>query len=299
MYTMFFPFSVEGQTNPNEVPQAWFSTVSPNYFDVMHIAPLSGRLFNEHERFGAARVAVISNAMRRRYFPNEDPIGRRLVVNYLNTPLPVEIVGVVSDIKQESPRAEANAHIYLSDLQVPWFSAALLVRTSVDPATLKAPVERALRAIDSGQSTTMARTMDQLLSESVAQPRFYSLLIGSFAVLALVLAIVGIYGVISYSVAQRTHEMGIRLALGAQAQHVLRLVIGQAMKLVMLGAVIGLGAAFLLTRLLSRFLFDVKAGDPTTFSAVALLMVLVALVACYVPARRATKVDPLAALRCE
>ncbi len=299
MYTMFFPFGVEGKTNPNEVPQAWFSMVSPNYFDVMHISPLAGRSFTDQERFGATQVAVINDTMRRRFFPGEDPIGKRLVVSFLSTKLTVEIVGVVSDIKQESLSAPANAQIYLSYLQVPWFSTALLVRTEVDPSTLVTPIERALRSIDPAQAGSGTKTMDQLLTDSVAQPRFYSLLLVSFAGLALVLAMVGVYGVISYSVAQRTHEMGIRIALGARVQHVLILVMGQAMMLVMLGAVIGLGTAFGLTRLLTKFLFDVNASDPMTFVAVVLLLVLVALIACYIPARRATKVDPLVALRCE
>jgi putative ABC transport system permease protein len=298
MYTMFFPFGVEGKTNPNEVPQAWFSTVSPNYFEVMHIAPLAGRSFTDHDRFGTAKVAVISNTLRRRFFPGEDPIGKRLVVSFLSTPLTVEIIGVVSDIKQQSLKAPANAQIYLSYLQVPWFSTSLLIRTQGDPSALAAPVGRALRSIDPAQSG-VARTMDQLLSDSVAQPRFYGLLLSSFAVLALVLAIIGIYGVISYSVAQRTHELGIRLALGARVQHVLILVMRQALTLVGLGTIIGLGAAFGLTRLMRNFLFEVDAGDPMTFGLVALLLVVVALLACYVPARRATKVDPLVALRYE
>lgn len=298
-HTMFFPFGVEGKTNPNDVPQAWFSMVSQNYFDVMHIAPLAGRPFTDQDRFGATKVAVINDTMRRRFFPSEDPIGKRLVVSFLNAKLTVEIVGVVSDIKQESLSAPANGQIYLSYLQVPWFSTALLVRTEVDPSTLVAPIERALRSIDPSQSASGAKTMDQLLTDSVAQPQFYSLLLGSFAGLALVLAMVGVYGVISYAVAQRTHELGIRIALGARAQHVLILVMGQAMMLVMLGAVIGLGTAFALTRLLTKFLFDVKASDPMTFGAVALLLALVALIACYIPARRATKVDPLVALRYE
>ena len=299
MYTMFFPFAVEGKTNPNEVPQAWFSTVSPNYFEVLRIAPLAGRSFTDHERMGARQVAVISDTMRRRFFPGEDPIGKRLVVNFLNTPLKVEIIGVVRDIKQQSLSAPPNAQIYLSYLQVPWFSTALLVRTNVDPSTVATSVQRAIRSIDPAQSGSGTKTMDQLLSDSVGQPRFYSLLLGSFALLALVLAVVGVYGVISYAVAQRTHELGIRIALGARVQHVLMLVMGQAMRLVMLGAVIGLASAFALTRLLKKLLYEVNADDPMTFCAVALLLALVALLACYIPARRATKVDPLVALRYE
>jgi predicted permease len=299
MYTMFFPFGVEGKANPNEVPQAWFSMVSPNYFDVMHISPLAGRSFTDQERFGATQVAVINDTMRRRFFPGEDPIGKRLAVSFLSTKLTVEIVGVVSDIKQESLSAPANAQIYLSYLQVPWFSTSLLVRTEVEPSTLVAPIERALRLIDPAQSGSGTKTMEQLLTDSVAQPRFYSLLLGSFAGLALVLAMVGVYGVMSYSVAQRTHELGIRIALGARVQDVLILVMGQAIILVMLGAVVGLGTAFALTRLLTKFLFEVNASDPMTFGAVALLLALVALIACYIPARRATKVDPLVALRYE
>lgn len=298
MYTMYFPFGIEGKTNPNEVPQAWFSTVSPNYFQAMQIAPLAGRAFTDHDRFGTAKVAVISDTLRRRFFRDEDPIGKKLVVSFLNTPLKVEIIGVVSDIKQDSLTAPANAQIYVSYLQVPWFSTALLLRTQGDPGALAAPVGRALRSIDPAQAG-VSKTMDELLSDSVAQPRFYGLLLSSFAVLALVLAIIGIYGVISYSVAQRTHELGIRIALGARTQHVLILVMGQALTLVILGAIIGLGTAFGLTRLLTKFLFEVDAGDPMTFGAVALLLAVVSLIACYVPARRATKVDPLEALRWE
>src|SRR5258705_11859114 len=296
MYTMFFPFGVEGKAKPNEVPQAWFSIVSPNYFEAMHIASSAVRSLSDQDHFGAAQVAVINDTMRRRFFPGADPICKRLVARLLITKLTIEIVGVVSDIKQESLSAPANAQIYLSYLQVPWFTTALLVRTEVDPSTLIAPIERALRSIDPAQSGSGTKTMKQLLTDSVAQPRFYSLLLGSFAGLALVLAMVGVYGVISYSVAQRTHELGIRIALGARVQHVLLLVMGQAMMLVMLGAVIGLGAAFALTRLLTKFLFDVNASDPVTFGAVALLLALVALFACYLPARGATKVDPLSAL---
>jgi putative ABC transport system permease protein len=299
MYTMFFPFAVEGRAKPNEVPQAWFSSVSPNYFQVMHIGLLAGRLFTDHDRFGAAQLALINDTMRRRFFPGEDPVGKRLLVNYLDKQLTVEIAGIVSDIKQESLSAPANAQIYLSYLQVPWFSSTLMVRAAVDPATLVVPIERALRSVDPAQSTSGAKTMDQLLSDSVAQPRFYSLLLGGFAALALVLAIIGIYGVISYSVAQRTHEMGIRIALGARPHDVQMLVMRQAMVLVFFGGMIGLGGAVAMTRLLTKLLFDVTATDPTTLGTVASLIAVVALLACYIPARRATKVDPLVALRHE
>jgi putative ABC transport system permease protein len=237
--------------------------------------------------------------MRRRFFPGEDPVGKRLLVNYLDKQLTVEIVGIVSDIKQESLNAPANAQIYLSYLQMPWFSSTLMVRTEVDPATLLVPIERALRSVDPAQSASGAKTMDQLLSDSVAQPRFYSLLLGGFAALALVLAIIGIYGVISYSVAQRTHEMGIRIALGAKPHDVQILVMKQAMMLVFFGGIIGLGGAVAVTRLLTKFLFEVTATDPTTLGAVASLIAVAALLACYIPARRATRVDPLVALRYE
>jgi putative ABC transport system permease protein len=299
MFTMFFPFAIAGKTNPNEVPQAWFNSVSPTYFRVLGITTVAGREFTDHDRAGSGYVVIINETLQRRYFAQEDPIGKHVTVNYLNTPLTLEVVGVVKDIKQDSLHAPANAQIYVSALQLPWFSTSLMIRTDADPATVVSSVQRAVHSVDSTQSGSAAKTMDALLSDSVAQPRFYSLLLSFFAALALILASVGVYGVVAYAVAQRTHEFGIRIALGAQVSDVLKLVIGRGMLLVLAGAALGLGAAFLLTRLLKEFLFGVTATDPWTFVATALLLAAVAVLAIYIPARRATKVDPLVALRYE
>jgi putative ABC transport system permease protein len=299
MYTMFFPFAIEGRTNQNEVPQAWYNAVSPNYFQLMGIPVPAGREFNEHDRADTQRVAVINETFARRYFAAEDPIGRRLTINYLNTPLTFEIVGVVRDIKQESLAATPNAQIYVSYLQVPWFSTAFVMRTAGAPDAVLTSVQQAIHTFDPAQSGAAAKTMDELLADSVAQPRFYSLLLGIFAALALTLAAIGIYGVISYAVTERTHEIGIRMALGAQSRDVLRLVVRQGMTLALVGVGLGLIGALATTRLLKNLLFDVSAADPLTFAAIVLLLATVAFIACYIPARRATKIDPLVALRYE
>jgi putative ABC transport system permease protein len=237
--------------------------------------------------------------MRRLYFAGEDPVGKRVTVNYLNSPLPLEVVGVVRDIKQESLAEPTKAQIYVSYIQVPWFSTSLVVRAKGDTGAVLASVERAVREGDPAQTATGAKTMEQALYDSAAPPRFYSLLLGTFAALALLLASIGIYGVLSYAVAQRTQEIGIRMALGARGGDVLRMVIGQGMTLTLLGVGVGLPGALLLTRVMRGLLFGVSATDPLTFAGVALVLALAALVACLIPARRATKVDPMVALRYE
>jgi putative ABC transport system permease protein len=265
----------------------------------MGIGVLQGREFTGHDRAGGLNVAVVNETMRRRYFAGADVVGKHLTVNYLNTPTTFEIIGVARDIKQEAPGAEANAQIYVSDLQVPWLSTSLVIRTANDPSTTLTSVQQAIRSVDSTQSSTGAKTMKQLLSDSVAQPRFYVTLLGTFAMLALILAGVGIYGVISYAVTQRTHEIGIRIALGAQTRDVLTLVVGRGMVLVLIGAAIGLVSAAALTRVMRTMLYEVGTTDPMTFTGVTALLAMVALLACLIPAWRATKVEPMVALRSE
>jgi putative ABC transport system permease protein len=244
-------------------------------------------------------VAIINETMARRFFAGEDPIGKRLKIDYLNRPTSFEIVGVVGDTKQSSVADQTNVGVYVSYFQYPWFSSLLIVRTTNDAASFALPAQKTIWSLDKDRPISHVKTMDQLLSESIAQPRLYVFLLGIFACVALALAIVGVYGVMSYSVGQRTREIGIRMALGAGQGDVLRLVVGQGMILILIGVVAGLAAAFALTRVMASLLYGIEATDPVTFLCVALLLAGAALGACFVPARRAMKVDPMVALRYE
>jgi len=215
----------------------------------------------------------------------------------LNERTPFEIVGIVGDIRHRSLESAPFATMYLPILETGWMN--LTIRTAGNPSNLAAAVRREVSAIDRDQPVGAVRTMGQVSSESVAAPRYRTWLLGLFAAVALALSAVGIYGVISYTVAQRTHELGIRMALGAQSKDVLKLIIGQGIKLALAGVLLGLGGALALTRLVRTLLFGVSATDPLTFALIAALLILVALLACYIPARRATKVDPLVALHYE
>jgi putative ABC transport system permease protein len=212
----------------------------------------------------------------------------------------LEIVGIVSDLKQEELQQPTTPQIYAPFEQVPWLSASMVVRpTGGNPLAIKEAVQKAIWEVDPNQAASKGETLEETLTSMVAEPRLYTVLLGSIAALALVLSVVGVYGVISYSVAQQTREFGIRMALGAQAGDVLRMVIKRGMALVLIGIAIGLGGAFAVTRVMQTLLFGVSVTDPLTFVAVPLLLATVALLACYIPARRATKVDPLVALRYE
>ena len=299
-FNLIFPYTVEGRAaGPADAPQAAFSSVSPNYFSAMHIPLLAGREFTEQDNKDAPNVAIINETMARRFFTDENPIGKRVKIDYLNQPTSFEIVGVVGDTKQSSLADQTNVGVYVSYFQYPWFSSLLIVRTATDAASFAAPAQRAIWSLDKDKPISYVKTMDQLLSESVAEPRLYVFLLSVFALVALALAVIGIYGVMSYSVGQRTREIGIRMALGAQPGDVLRLVVGQGMILVLIGVITGLAAALALTRVMASLLYDVKATDPLTFFGVAAILAGVALGACFVPARRATKVDPMVALRYE
>jgi putative ABC transport system permease protein len=276
--------------------------VSPHYFETMGIQLLRGRQFAEQDRVDSPPVAVISETMARRYWPGEDPTGKRIAPGRPESADDwVTVVGVMKDVRQFELNADPKPQMYLSYEQGWSFFAPshLVVRTEAEPRSLAATVRGAVWSIDKDQPVSNISTMEDVLSESIARQRFSMLLLGIFAAVALLLAAVGLYGVMSYSVAQRTHEIGIRMALGAQTRDVLKLAVGQGLKLVLIGVVLGLVAAFILTRVLASLLYGVSATDPITFITISLVLISVALLASYIPARRATKVDPLIALRYE
>jgi putative ABC transport system permease protein len=244
---------------------------------------------------------VISEAMARRYWPGEEAVGKRIATGRIRKPEDwIQVIGVVKDVRQFELTADPKPQMYLSYRQAGFFDLRdLVVKTDVEPATLAATVRKTVWEIDKDQPVSNIQTMEEILADSIARQRFSMLLLAIFAAVALVLAGVGIYGVMSYSVAQRTHEIGIRMALGAQTGAVLKLAVGYGLKLVIAGLVIGLIAAFALTRVMSTLLFGVTATDPATFVAVVATLLAVATIACYVPAWRATRVDPTTALRAE
>ncbi len=292
-----FNFNIEGQPLPAEAP-ALYETISPNYFKAMKASLVTGREFDERDSTNSPGVAIINETLARRYFDGQDPIGKRISINYLGARQTREIIAVAKDMNQGEP-GKIEPQIYVSYQQQPWLSASLVVRAASSPDSARKDAQQAIWAVDKNQPVSKSDTTEMVLSNALAEPRLYTILLGAFAALALILAAVGIYGVMAYSVAERTREIGIRMALGAQTSDVLRMVIGQAMKLIVVGVAIGLVAAYGLTRLIASLLFGVSATDPVTFVMVSALLAGVALMACYIPARRATKVDPMVALRYE
>jgi putative ABC transport system permease protein len=299
----FLAFSVEGRVlaPTDRTPDAEARIVSPDYFRTMQIPLRSGRVLNEHDAPGQPDVAVVSEALVKKYFAGRDPIGKRLT---FGDPQAKDVqwytvVGVVGDVHGISLNEEPYGQLYTSYRQNPRRALTLIVQTAAEPTTMLGTVREKIWSLDRQQPLYNVRTAEQVLEKSIARPRFNMLLITILASVALVLAAVGIYGVISYSVTQRTHEIGIRMALGASAGDVLKLVVGQGMLLAGIGVVLGLGAAFAVTRIMATLLFGVTATDPVTYGGLALLLGLIALLACYLPARRATKVNPVTALRAE
>jgi putative ABC transport system permease protein len=302
-------FSIVGRPpfDPADTPAAQNRWVSPGYFETMKLPIREGRGFTEADNERVAGVVIVDEALARRHWPDESPIGWHLMISFGGEPpRDFEIVGVAGNVKHSSLNEETMAAFYAPIYQIPQSvvsflanNMSIVVRSNVNPEALKTAVRRELQAVDSEVAASSVKTMRQFLSASIASRRFNLLLLSVFAGIALLLAVAGLYAVISYTVAQRTREIGIRLTLGAQIEDVFKLIIWHGMKLTLAGAAIGLLAAVALTRSLSSLLFGVSAQDPAIFVLISLLLTGVVLVACFVPARRATKVDPMVALRYE
>ena len=296
-------FDVEGHpTSKAERPRTNYSWVEPDYFRTAGIPLLKGRDFTLQDTLKTAPVVIINESLARRFFPGEDPIGKRIkpgIGNGYSAPPMREIVGVAGDVRQNGLSAQSSPAVYVPLAQSPLGSMNLVLRTEVDPLSVAGAVRKEMSAMDKDLPFYGVQTFSTYVAQSFVVPQFLSLLLGIFAALALALASVGLYGVVSYSAAQRTHEIGVRMALGAEKRDVLRMVVGQGLELALIGVGIGIAWAFALTRFLSSLLYGVKSTDPLTFVAVSLILIAVALAACYIPARRAAKVDPMVALRYE
>ena len=297
-------FTIEGQPAPPQGVSASKLVISPDYFRAMGIPLLEGRYFSRSDREESPRVAIVSESFARHFWPHGKALGQRLDPGFTgSSSLWCSVVGIVGDVKQMGLASEAPLTIYLPYSQAPRpFLMSLMtvvIRTPSGPLQMANAVRREVQSVDPDMPIFNIASMEELISRSLSEPRFRSLLLGCFAVLALILATVGIYGVVSFSVAQRTHEIGIRMALGAERDDVLKFIVGQGFKLTLIGVALGIIGALILTRLLSNLLYGVKPTDPVTFVAVSLLLTAVALLASYLPARRATKVDPMVALRYE
>ncbi len=292
-------FTIEGRAalaSGQKLP-ADYRDASADYFRTMGIPLRKGRYFTDQDKADRPSVAIINETLARRYFPDgSDPVGQRLRVN---ARVAAEIVGIVADVKHSGLDKQATPTVYTSYLQFPEMKMSLVARTASDPAGMIRAIKNQIYAIDKDQPIYKIRTMQQAVLDSQSSPRFNLIVLGIFAAVALLLAAAGIYGVISYAVTQRTREIGIRIALGAERSDVLRLVIGQGTGLATTGVAVGLGAAFALTRVMSTLLFGVSATDPAIFASASLFLAVIAIVASYIPARRAMQVDPTVSLRSE
>ena len=301
----FGGWSIEGkQPAPGEEFHARYHVATPDYFRALGIPLLRGRFFTEADKSGAPNVLIINNALAKKYFPNEDPIGKR--INMYGEPHPKEadwftVIGIVGDVKDKPNSASTEASFWWPSLQqpFPFGEMSLVVRSTADPALLADVVREQVKRLNPALAVADVQSMDQIVEGSVATPRFAFALVGLFAALAILLAAIGIYGVISYSVSQRTSEFGLRVALGAQRVDVLRLVLTHAAELVLAGTALGVVLALIFARALKSLIYEVSPADPFTFVGVAFIVIVVAVLACYIPARKATKADPMTALRAE
>ncbi len=294
-------FTIEGRPSPlpGQEPTAYLTVASADYFNVLGIPLRRGRFFSRFDRQGAAPVALISETLARRYWPAEDPVGRKITARLFGQPINCEIIGVVGDLLHTGLDSDPRPELFRPHLQSPYGSMTYVVGAATDPLTLLPAVKQEIWAVNKNLPFASTATVEQLVSRTLDARRFTLALLGSFAALALLLAGVGLYGLISFTTRQRTHEIGVRMALGARARDITRLVVREGLLLTLSGVAIGGAGAWALTRLMQTLLFGVSATDPLTFVVVALLLSMVALLACWIPARRATKVDPMVALRIE
>jgi predicted permease len=294
-------FVIQGRPalSPRDEPIANINIVDSGYFRAIGIPIVAGREFTENDTQQSARVMIINQTMAKQFWPNENPIGQRVTMRNWGPPMTGEVIGIVGDTRADGIAENISPMIYWPYFQFPQNFNSFVVRSDSDPTRLIAPIKERIWSIDKTLPISKIATMDQLISDSLAHRRLNMLLLSIFATVALLLAAVGIYGVMSYSVSRRTNEMGVRIALGAQTTDVLMLILKQGLRVAAMGMAIGIAAALALTRLMSSLLFGVSATDPLAFVAVAIALTIVALIACYIPARRATRVDPMAALRNE
>ena len=299
-------FKIVGRPEPKnstEKPASAIRTITADYFRVMGIPLRAGRFFDAHDRKGGPGAAIVNESLARTYWPNENPIGQRIRDISINKngdePPEWEIVGIVGDVHHNALDKSPEPELYVPHEQNSWPRGTFVVRTTVEPASLATALRREVMWVDRDQPVVDVKPLRQLISESVTQPRFYMILLGVFSTVGLVIALVGIYGIVSYAVTERTPEIGLRLALGATSSDMLRLMIRQGMFFALVGIVLGVASAFAASRYMSSLLFGVTATDSIVFVGVPMLLAAVALVACLVPARRATQVDPLVALRYE
>jgi putative ABC transport system permease protein len=298
-------FEVTGRppVPPAQQPAMEVRVTSAGYFNSMGIPLRHGRLFAETDRRGTPRVVLINESAVRQYFPHEDPIGKTIELGWGRgkgkQKAGGEVIGIVADVKDAGLGEPDLAEIFLAYRQWPISGMSVVMKTSTPPTSLAAAVRTEVYAVDPNLPVSNVRTLDDIVATSISQPRFYMTLLAIFATVALVLAAIGIFGVLSYAVSQRTREIGIRMALGAQGRSVIGLVVRQAMVLVAIGIAAGTVAALFLSQTLTKMLFNIRPTDPATFILVAFVLLAVALLASYLPARRATRVDPIVALRVE
>jgi putative ABC transport system permease protein len=294
-------FEIEGRPKPlpGQGLGTGVSVADQHFFHTMQIPLKRGRLFTEQEVKEMRHVVVINEALARKFFPNEEPLGQRLIISMKNENVPTEIIGIVADVKHTQLDKPADPMSYWPIAELPYNAMTFVLRTRGEPQNVAAAARQVIQNLDPQQPVADVRTLESILGNSLARQRFNTLLLAIFAAVALVLSAIGIYGVLAYAVTQRTHEIGIRAALGASGADILRLILRQGMRLALLGVAVGLVAALALTRLVKSLLFELSATDPLTFGAITLLLLAVAGLACWLPARRAAKVDPLVALRYE